>query len=277
MVIAILLLLGLALGSFTNALVWRIHEQSKRGKKRPNKKLSILTGRSMCTNCGHQLSAADLIPVFSWTALRGKCRYCSKPIGWQYPVVELVTVVLFLASYVYWPYDLALVSSVFLFAFWLVFLVGFMALMVYDLKWYLLPDRVVYPLIGLAMIQTIAVALFFGGNWQMLLNAFLAVLASAGVFYAIYTFSGGKWIGGGDVKLAVVLGLLLGTAPIALLMIFVSSVLGTAIAIPLLVSGKADRTSHIPYGPFLIIATIICYLFGKSILAWYQMSFIVIG
>lgn len=276
MIVVVLILLGLALGSFTNALVWRIHEQSK-SKKHSNKKLSILTGRSMCTHCGHQLSAADLVPVISWTVLRGKCRYCRKTISWQYPVVELATMALFLASYIYWPYDLTLMSSVFLFALWLVFLVGFMALIVYDLKWFLLPNRVVYPLIALALTQTLAVAVFFGGGWQTLLNAFLAVLASAGVFYAIYTFSAGKWIGGGDVKLAVVLGLLLGTAPLALLMIFVSSVLGTAVAVPLLVSGKANRTSRIPYGPFLILATIICYLFGKSLLAWYQMSFIVIG
>lgn len=274
MVITILILLGLALGSFTNALVWRIHEQSKRGKKRSNNKLSILTGRSMCTHCSHQLSAVDLIPVISWTALRGKCRYCRQAISWQYPLVELATVALFLISYIYWPYDLALASSVFLFVLWLVFLVGFMALVVYDLRWYLLPDRVVYPMIVLVLAQTLVVAVFFNGGWQMLLNAFLAVLASAGVFYAIYTFSAGKWIGGGDVKLAVVLGLLLGTAPLALLMIFVSSVLGTAVAVPLLAGGKANRTSHIPYGPFLILATIICYLFGKSILAWYQMSFI---
>ena len=100
-VIIILAWLGLCAGSFVNALVWRLHEQ-KRSKK-ADKKLSILNGRSMCVHCRHELTWYDLIPLFSWLLLRGKCRYCKKPISWQYPIVELATAAVFVLSYIFWP------------------------------------------------------------------------------------------------------------------------------------------------------------------------------
>src|SRR3954465_436221 len=104
MIIAVLVVLGLCLGSFVNALVWRLHEQEEGGsKKAAAKKLSIIKGRSMCPHCKHALKPIDLIPVISWLSLRGKCRYCSKPISIQYPIVELSTALLFVVSYIWWP------------------------------------------------------------------------------------------------------------------------------------------------------------------------------
>jgi len=104
MIVVVLVVLGLCLGSFVNALVWRIHEQDRLTgkKKKPHKKqldrLSILHGRSMCPDCHHELKPKDLVPLFSWLSLHGKCRYCHKPISWQYPVVELLTAGLFVFS-----------------------------------------------------------------------------------------------------------------------------------------------------------------------------------
>src|SRR5580700_9634934 len=113
MIIVVLAVLGLCLGSFVNALVWRLHEQSNPKQKTKNKKqkakqlsaneLSILRGRSMCPDCHHQLAAKDLVPVISWLDLRGKCRYCHRPISIQYPLVELATAGLFVFSYFFWP------------------------------------------------------------------------------------------------------------------------------------------------------------------------------
>src|SRR5690348_8244818 len=115
MIVLLLGALGLGLGSFVNALVWRLHEQElaeeepkhKRAKGKARqlsaKELSIVSGRSMCPDCHHELAPQDLIPVLSWLWLRGKCRYCSKPISWQYPLVELVTAALFIVSYLSWP------------------------------------------------------------------------------------------------------------------------------------------------------------------------------
>jgi leader peptidase (prepilin peptidase)/N-methyltransferase len=166
MIIAALILIGLALGSFVNALMWRLHEQEiesvkKKTKKRTEylKDLSITKGRSMCTHCHHQLAPKDLIPVVSWASLRGKCRYCKQPIA-DTPLAELLTPLLFVVSYYYWPvllHGYGLIS----FLFWLPCIVGFVALSIYDIRWYLLPNRIVYPLFLLAIATTIIHIIFY--------------------------------------------------------------------------------------------------------------------
>ncbi len=277
MIVAILLVLGLCLGSFVNALVWRLHEQARGGKKQKaqsKKDLSILKGRSMCPDCKHSLAAGDLIPVVSWLMLKGKCRYCRKPISWQYPAVELATASLFLFSYAYFPYKLHALDQKLDFVFWLIFLVGFMALTVYDLRWYLLPDKIVYPLYGVALLQVLWIATAGHGGLKSMAQAGLGLLIGGGLFYVLFQVSKGKWIGGGDVKLGGLLGLVVGSPSKAILMLFVASLAGTVVALPLLVTGRAKRTSRLPFGPFLILAAIIVYLFGGSILDWYSSLFL---
>lgn len=275
MIIVLLIVLGLCFGSFTNALVWRVHEQAKPKAKQPKKvNLSIMNGRSVCPNCQHQLSALDLVPVLSWLALRGKCRYCRKPISWQYPLVELTTALLFVGSYIWWPNGFATAGLV-QFIFWLVFLVGFMALVVYDLRWMLLPDRLVLPLIGLAIAQVVLLSVLQQSP-GLLLEAFWGLLFLAGLFYALYQFPGRQLIGGGDVRLAVCLGLLVGGPLSAILLLFLSSIIGTLFSLPLLASGRKALSQKVPYGPFLIIATVIVYLFGASLISWYKRQFLLL-
>ena len=197
MIIVILIFLGLALGSFLNAYVWRVHDNSKKGKYA---KLSIWQGRSMCPNCHHTLAGKDLVPVFSWLSLKGKCRYCKKPISAQYPLVEASTAFLFAFSYIYWPYQFSGEGTL-LFVFWLIFLLGFMALTIIDLRWKLLPNSIVTPLILLALLQIVIQLLFYNAGLSLILGSIWGVLFSAGLFYAIFVISNGKWIGGGDVKL----------------------------------------------------------------------------
>ncbi len=270
----VLFTVGLCMGSFVNALVWRLYQQSKSAKqqKLKPKDLSIVHGRSMCVHCHHTLGWQDLLPVFSWLSLGGKCRYCKKPISWQYPVVELLTAILFIVSYIFWPSGLGTQSAVQL-GLWLVILVGFMALIIYDLKWMLLPDRIVFPLQGLAALS-VFVAFIANPSLEILQAAALGVLCSAGLFYALFQVSDGKWIGGGDVKLGVVLGLLLGGPVNALLMLFIASSIGSLIGLPLMLQGKTKRNMRIPFGPCLIVATIIVYLFGASLIAWYKRQFL---
>ena len=130
-------------------------------KKQPTKqqlaKLSILKGRSMCPHCKHELAAKDLVPVLSWLYLRGKCRYCGKPID-DTPLVEAATAALFAISYLGWPGPLDTGLQWLIFAVWLIFVVMFVALAVYDLRWLLLPNRVVYPLILLAIADVFLIA-----------------------------------------------------------------------------------------------------------------------
>jgi prepilin signal peptidase PulO-like enzyme (type II secretory pathway) len=266
-IIFVLILLGLAWGSFVNAFVWRLHEQQKSTKKKAHKDLSILKGRSMCPDCRHTLATKDLVPVLSWLSLGGKCRYCRKPISAQYPAVELLTAALFVLSYLFWPYGF-LTAGIVQLVIWLATLVVFMILFVYDLRWMILPNKVVYPLIGLTVIN-VGLQVVLTSNLGLLVQAFWGVICLAGLFYALFQISGGKWIGGGDVKLAIALGLLVGGPVKALLLIFIASLLGVIITLPLLVQGKKSYTSRIPFGPFLIAASIIVYIFGNSLINIY--------
>lgn len=277
MIILVLAVFGLCLGSFVNALVWRLRQQELASKKSPvasrqsKKAYSIVTGRSMCPDCRHELAAKDLVPVFSWLYLRGRCRYCGNPISWQYPVVELANAILFIVSYLWWPYVFHGVG-LYYFVFWLIFLVGFMALAVYDLRWQLLPNKLVFPLIGLATIQVLGAFIFYDTGWQTLAGAIWGILIASGIFYVIFQVSKGEWIGGGDVKLGMVIGLLLGGPLMSLLMLFFASCLGTLVGLPFLLAGK--RQMRIPFGPFLLAATVIVVLFGAGIISWYKTRFL---
>jgi leader peptidase (prepilin peptidase)/N-methyltransferase len=284
MSIVILVLSGLIFGSFVNALTWRLHEQEGFRDKRQEirdkkgsakalkaldsklKALSMLTGRSMCSNCGHELAAKDLVPLGSWLWLKGKCRYCGVKIQ-DNPWVEVTTAILFVVSYLWWPLALHGVG-LFQFIVWLGFVVAFVALTVYDLRWFLLPNRIVFPLIGLAALE-VAIVAITKQDGRFALDAVLGAVTLSGIFYVLFQVSGGAWIGGGDVKLALVLGLLAGTAVQSLLLLFISSVIGTIFSIPQLLKGKSGLKSKVPYGPFLLLATGVVVLFGTRIIDWY--------
>lgn len=275
MIIAALIVLGLCLGSFVNALVWRVREQSKteNRKQKTVNRLSILRGRSMCPHCKHELAAKDLLPLVSWLSLKGKCRYCDKPVSKQYPLVELATAALFVASYIWWPEPVQGVQTV-LVGLWLLILTGLMALLVYDLKWYLLPDRIIIPLVVIASIYAVISVANAPNPGRALLNTLFAVAVGGGIFYALFQLSEGKWIGGGDVKLGWLLGLVVGTPAKSMLFIFLAALLGTLISLPLLARNRLTKNSIIPFGPFLIAGAILVQLFGSDILIWYQQTFL---
>lgn len=274
MIIAVLIVLGLCFGSFVNALVWRLHQQSLPAKKRAAKKedLSISKGRSMCPHCKHALSALDLLPVISWLALKGKCRYCKQQISSQYPLIEASTALLFVASYLLWPLNLQSSSGVFILVIWLIALVFFMALIIYDVRWMLLPNKLVYPLIGLSVVKMLVVAIVFEGGADYILNSVLAAAVAGGIFYVIYQVSKGQWIGGGDVKMGYALGFILAKPVLAFMMLFLASLLGVLVALPGLITKKTGMSSKLPFGPYLIAATIIVYLLGQRAIDWYIMT-----
>jgi leader peptidase (prepilin peptidase)/N-methyltransferase len=271
MLVAIIILawFGLAFGSFVNALVWRVHEQGIKAKsKRVN--LSIVNGRSICPNCKHILAWNDLIPVFSWLSLGGKCRYCKKPISKQYPLVELAQALIFVLSYIWWPGGVHGAGSWILFVTWLFTSVGLMALLVYDARWMLLPNRILYPTFYIALAGRIIYIVGHEPNKaHASIMAVLSVAVASGVFWVLFVVSQGKWIGFGDVRLGLVTGTILAAPGKSFLMIMLGSLLGTLFILPALVLGKKNLASKLPYGPFLIAATFICVLFGGSILDWY--------
>lgn len=278
MVLAYVLVLGICLGSFVNALVWRLHEQDLlANKKKPSqadrqrlKDLSISKGRSMCPSCKHELSAMDLIPVLSWVGLRGKCRYCRTPISWQYPFVEIMTATAFILSYIMWPFELASGIAIAGFAVWLISMVLMVALGVYDFKWYLLPDKLVAPLTSLAVLYMILSVIGSATPLRALLLALGGGLLLFAIFYGLQFVSKGAWIGGGDVKIAFALGLFAGSPILTMLLLFIASVMGTLVALPAVIARGSKLNSQIPFGPYLLAATVIVVLYGAGIIDWYM-------
>lgn len=276
-IVLFLVLLGLCLGSFVNAFVWRLHEQDALKKNvtknaKRLQELSITRGRSMCPHCGYALASKDLVPVLSWLYLRGKCRYCSKRIP-DSPFTELIGAFVLPFSYIVWPYATQgwSVGEVIVFGLWAVIFTGLLALMVYDIRWYLLPDKIVFPLTVLGAVM-IALLSFVYSDPLIARNACIGALVIAGIFYLLFQFSKGAWIGGGDVKLGVLLGLLGGGFMESLLLLFLASILGTVYGGGLAVTRKQklDRKLRIPFGPFLITAAIVTLLFGSEIVQWYS-------
>jgi prepilin signal peptidase PulO-like enzyme (type II secretory pathway) len=272
MMLAAIVVLGLCMGSFVEAAVWRAHAGASSGKlsQKRRRELSMLHGRSMCAHCSHQLAWFDLIPLLSWLSLAGKCRYCRKPIGWQAPLLELMTAGLFVISYLNWPMYLSPGFGMTWVAFglWLSVLVWFVYLSTYDLRWMLLPNKAVLGAIVSSVALWVAREVTLGFELMSALNVIGAVAVLAGLFWALYQVSDGQWIGGGDVKLAVALGILAGEPVRAFLVLFIASLLGSIIGVTMALKARS-RQLHVPFGPFLMGATVIVYLFGGDLIEWY--------
>ena len=247
-------LLGLLIGSAINAIVWRLHVEK-----------SWVRGHSMCPECEHPLAAKDLVPVLSWLFLGGRCRYCKAKIHWQYPAVELLTAALFgLSAVVLAPHS---THGYILLAIWLLLLVHLIILAVYDLRWMLLPDKVIYPAIGIAVAQIILLVAW-GGSYHVWLGPLLAALAAGGAFWILASVANGKLMGGGDVKLVFLMGLILGLQRTGLAL-FIGFDTAALVGVALIVLHKRKRTDYLPFGPFLIGGIYIAYLWGTSIIDWY--------
>ncbi|HYF97316.1 MAG TPA: prepilin peptidase [Patescibacteria group bacterium] len=271
MIIAVLTVLGLCFGSFVNALVYRLHWQETHPKqsKKQGKIYSIVKGRSICPDCKHELAVEDLIPIFSWLSLGGRCRYCKKPVSWQYPLVETLIAFLFVVSYLFWPADFAQAENIITLGVWLICLVGFMGLIVYDLKYLILPNKIIFPLLGLAVVNVILRSAMTS-SLEPAVSSFWGLMIGGGIFYVLFQVSNGSWIGGGDVKLGFLIGILIGGPMSALLMLFLASFLGTLYSVPLMLAKKVRAKSRIPFGPFLIISAIVVQLFGGGVIEWYE-------
>lgn len=259
-IIAIFLgVMGLAFGSFVGALVWRLHQ----GK-------DFVSDRSECEHCHHKLGFWDLIPLLSWLSLKGKCRYCKKPIGVSAPLYELSMAVLFIASYYAWPYTMDTWQGNLIFGLWLIYLVGLVALFVYDLRYMLLPNVLIYPLIAVAIAESaIRLLVVQGASPMDYLNSIVfGVAVIGGLYWVLYTFSKGKWVGYGDVKLGLFMGIALGFQR-SVLALVLANIIAFVVILPGLLTGKLKRTSRVPFGPFLIAAFALAYLFGDQLIDWY--------
>jgi len=242
---------GLCIGSFLNCVIYRLEQEES------------LMGRSYCPQCKHVLNWKDLIPVFSFLWLRGRCRYCKKTISWQYPVVELITALLFVILF-WWQYPvvatpLGWLQLVFLFA-----ITSFaIVLFVYDLHHFLILDVVLYPAIAVTLVYQIIFHL------QLLVfGQLLAALGAFAFFLALFLVTRGRGIGFGDCKLAVFLGLLVGF-PGIIITVFLSFAFGAIVGVALLSLGKKGLKSQLPFAPFLLAGSLVTLLWGNQLMAWY--------
>ena len=266
MLVVILLVLGLGFGSFVNALVWRLRQQETKTSNP-----SIVNGRSMCPSCRHQLAARDLVPIFSWLSLSGRCRYCHQPISAQYPLVEAIAAVVFVSSYIFWPVALHGAGQIDLFVTWLAASIGLLALAIYDSRWMILPSKIIYPAAAVAIAGRLAYVIGFeSAKIHAAITWILGIAVASGLFWVLFTVSSGKWIGYGDVRLGLVTGTLLASPAKSFLMIFVASLAGSVFILPQLLAGRRKADSKLSYGPFLIAATFIVLLFGDSIINYYK-------
>lgn len=275
-----LTLFGLCLGSFAGASVWRLRAQQLKADKKAGekidakeyRKLKVLTkhsltkDRSVCLNCGYALQWYDLIPLVSWISLKGKCRRCRKSIGAFEPLMELGTALFFVASYLLWPAPLDSFQTIVPFVLWLVAGVGLAILFAYDAKWFLLPDAITFSVIGIAAVSVIFRLFFVESPIDLVISTAGAVAILSGLYLLIYLVSKGQWVGFGDVKLGLALGLLLADWQLAFVALFLANLVGCVVVIPGMIAGKLKRTSAVPFGPLLIIGTVLAQFFGAFLI-----------
>ncbi len=240
---SIIFLFGLVVGSFLNCVIYRLEREE-----------SFLKGRSYCPFCKHILNWQDLIPVLSFLFLKGRCRYCQQKISLQYPLVELATGLIFILV-------ILTPSNIYAYAYLLLMSCFLIIIFIYDLKHYIIPDKVIYP--------AIAIALIFNFPFSI-----LSAFGAAAFFLAIVLISRGKWMGVGDIKLAFLMGLVLGF-PNILVALFSAFLIGAIIGIGLIAAGKKTLKSEVPFGPFLVTGTFMAIFWGEKLINWYFNLFIV--
>jgi prepilin signal peptidase PulO-like enzyme (type II secretory pathway) len=242
---------GTVVGSFLNAALWRLRTGE-----------SFIVGRSYCPRCKHKLVAKDLVPLLSFALLFGKCRYCRRAISPAYPAIEAAVGALFLLFAIRAMDGGALSGAALARMLLDWYLAAVLVLVfVYDLRHMLILPSVTLP----------AAAIAFAGN--VALGAHPATLAAgaaiaAGFFYFQHAVSRGRWIGGGDVHLGILMGAALGWK-LALVALFIAYVSGAVFGSALILSGKTTMKGQVPFGTFLAAATLFAMLYGDRLLGWY--------
>ncbi len=259
-------LLGLVVGSFLNVVIHRLPKMMERGWRAecaelageaaaPAEPFNLVVPRSRCPACGHAIRAMENVPVLSYLALRGKCAACRAPISPRYPLVELASGIL--AGYAAWRFGFTLAA-----AGALVYLWCMIALTGIDLDTFLLPDDITLPLLWAGL------ALNLFGVYTSLPSAVIGAIAGYLSLWAVYWVfklaTGKEGMGYGDFKLLAAIGAWLGWKMLPLV-ILLSSFVGAAIGIGMIVFARHGRNTPIPFGPYLAIAVMIALFHGDAL------------
>lgn len=237
----IIFLFGIIIGSFVNVLIYRLPKNE-----------NIVVVNSHCMSCGHQLKWYDLVPLFSWIFLRGKCRYCKEKISVQYPLIETVNgfgyVLIFLVC------GLNLSSILYSICFSML-----VAISVIDWRTYEIPVGLNITILTLGIIQCI----LDYRNWSSYLIGMVCV---SGFLFLLFIITSGRGIGGGDIKLMFAAGLLLGWKNI-ILALMLGCIIGSIIHIILMKVSNKGRM--LAFGPYLSAGILLAMLFGDQLISWY--------
>lgn len=250
--------LGAAIGSFINVVVYRLPAG-----------LSVVKPRSRCPHCLHTLGNQENVPVLGWLWLRGRCRHCKSPISIRYPLVEAATGILFLL--IFWTFDLSIQTL----GYWL-FISWLLALSLIDLDTMTLPN----PLTKSGLIIGLVFQLFVGfvmqsgwvgATWQVMsgmIGAVLGIWLFDAIAFVGSIMLGQAAMGGGDAKLAAMLGAWLGWKYL-LLTSFLACAVGAFVGGGAIALKIRDRQQPMPFGPFLALAAVITLFAGEAILSTY--------
>ncbi len=253
----LIFIFGLLIGSFINCILYRLKKNEE-----------FVKGKSYCPKCNHLLSWKDLIPVFSWIFLKGKCRYCKKKISIEYPLIEITTGALFLLAtiFVFANYPQ---FALFHLLFYLVIIPSFLIIFVFDLRHFLVSEAVLLYT-GIFVVLWRIIALFLEIHSLIdLLFYFLAALLSSLFFGALYLLTKKKGIGFGDIEIIFLIGLIVGI-PNIFFVIFIGSLIGSIIGIFMILFFKKNMKTALPFGPFLVVSAFIMLFYGNIILELYQ-------
>ena len=271
--IAVSTVLGLIVGSFLNVVILRLPVMLMRRWQRdchelanttppappPEGELNLVTPRSRCPHCGHQITALENIPVLSYLWLRGSCSVCHKRIGLRYPAIELLSGVL--TGVVAWHFGFTLAGLTAMLLTW-----ALIALTFIDIDHQLLPDVIVLPLLWIGLLANLV------DTFAILPNAVIGAVAGYLslwlVFHAFKLLTGKEGMGYGDFKLFALLGAWLGWQSLPLI-ILVSSFVGAVVGIALIAFRGRDRAQPLPFGPYLAAAGWIALLWGNDLVRYY--------
>jgi leader peptidase (prepilin peptidase)/N-methyltransferase len=259
-------LLGLCVGSFLNVVIhrlpkimerqWRAECAELSGQEAaPGPRYNLVVPRSACPSCGHLISAIENVPVLSWLALGGKCKGCKTPISRRYPIVELLTGAL--SGFIAWHFGFGMAAAGALLFTW-----AMIALTFIDLDTFFLPDSITLPLLWLGLLFNINAT--FVGLSSAVIGAVAGYLSLWSVYWAFKWATGKEGMGYGDFKLLAAIGAWLGWTMLPLT-ILLSSLVGAAIGIVLIVFAGRGRSVPIPFGPYLAIAGMIALLYGPAL------------
>lgn len=240
-------LLGLVIGSFLNVVIHRL----PRGQ-------SVVTPRSRCASCGNELRAVDNVPLLSYAMLGGRCRQCRAAISVRYPIVELVTGLVFAGHYLMFGLDILLVPR-------LLFASVLIVLFAIDLEHHLLPNAITLP----GIVVGLAFSLLVPPGVRA---AVIGVLVGGGVLWIIgegyFRLTGQEGMGGGDVKMLAMIGAFLGWKLVLVTLVF-SSIAGSLVGMLVIATRRGGMKYALPYGTFLALGALVASLFGERIVDWY--------